>query len=135
MRTVNFPESEVKELNRQIFSLYRYFSNICSKLGSEDKRESVPSDSLRSEMYPWLCYKFEDKDVSVSIHRSRKGEFSLCCKGILVDKVVPSNLRSRRNSDFRYCNYYGNYLYLGECVTLFNTVVANYCKMINGELF
>lgn len=135
MKTIEFPEEEFRELNRMIYNIFKYFSRISSNLTVEDKRVQIPSDVLRTELYPWQCYKFDYLDKHLLIHRFRNGHFSLECQGFVLTKIPAYHDKRRVQHDYRYQNYYGDFEKLEDCVKSFNHVVKNIANEELGELF
>lgn len=135
MKIIEFPEEEFRELNRMIYNVFKYFSRVTSNLGTEDKRVQTPTEVLRTELYPWQCYKFDYLDKHLLIHRHRSGHFSLECQGFVLTKLKPYHDKRRVQHDYRFQNYYGDYVNLSDCVDSFNRVVKNICSGELGELF
>lgn len=135
MKIIEFPEDEFRELNRMIYNVYKYFSRVSSNLGSDDKRVQIPSDVLRTELYPWQCYKLDYLDKHVLIHRFRNGHFALECQGFVLTKVPAYRDKRRVAHDYRYQNYFGDFENLKDCVDFFNRVVKNICTGELGEFF
>lgn len=135
MKIIEFPEEEFLELNRMIYNTFKYFSRVVSNLGVVDKRVQSPTDVLRTELYPWQCYKFDYLDKHLLIHRHRNGHFSLECQGFVLTKIMPYHDKRRVQHDYRYQNYYGDYDKLSDCVLAFNRVVKNICSGNLGDLF
>lgn len=135
MKTIEFPEEEFRELNRMIYNVFKYFSRISSNLSVEDKRVQIPSEVLRTELYPWQCYKFDYLDKHLLIHRFRNGHFSLECQGFVLTKIPAYHDSRRVKHDYRYQNYYGDFDKLEDCVKSFNRVVKNIANEELGELF
>ena len=134
METVEFSLSDVRELNRQCFTLYKFFSTVISKNTSPDKRPSTPTDEVECFLRPWLKYVYRDINVQILIHRHRDCTYSIEALGLVLTKIPPHKRRSP-SSDYRYQNYYGNYSDLSSCVTAWNTVVKQYVNNQLGEMF
>lgn len=131
MDTIEFPVESVKEINRSMYSLYKFFSETVSKIDNPDFRKRTPQQEFDYHSRPWLSYVFQFKDMKLSIHKFRTGYYSLEALGFIITKIMPTH----KYSQYRYNNYYGRYDSLDDAVSAFNTVVKNFVTNENGELF
>lgn len=130
MDTITLSVEDVRELNRSIFTLYKYFSEVMSNVSAPDGRSRSPTEELAFISRPWLSYSFKSGSVTISIHRLRDGSFTLECLGIVLTHVKPFSAH-----EYRYRNYYGHYEDLTSAITAYNSAVKSFVTSANGELF
>lgn len=127
-----FSEKTVRELNRMMFTLYKFFSETISGLESE----SDDWNNLREIDYKnrsWLYYQYKQKDVSISIHKNRDDTFSLDCENIILTKVPPKY--PKKCHDYRYRNFFGSYDNLSSAVIAWKKAVKSFLANELGEFF
>lgn len=135
MRTVEISETDFKDLNTQMFTMYKFFSKIAAGVENEDKRSNTPMESLRVEKYPWQTYSFRFLDTQLSIHRLRNGHFTLDTHHLNLSEFNLNSIFNRKKSDWRYQNYYGDFKTLDSAVHAFCTVVKQFLDSSLGALF
>lgn len=124
----------LRELNRQSYVLFRYFSTVLSDINKASSSPSVADDIVASET-PHLAYKYSDKDVTFSIRLDRDNHYHIECLGIVLTKTKPFIARGRVKTDYRYQNLYGDFESFDDVVTAFHTLVKQYINNELGELF
>lgn len=131
METLDIPVESLKEIDRSLNTLSRFFAKIVSECETKDKRSYTPRENLLAETYPWKAYIFDYGESHVRIHRHRSGHFSVECLGFILTTVKPFISSRRHSSDYRYQNYYGDFEKLSDCVKLFSEVCRN---VLNDKL-
>lgn len=134
-KMIQIKESTFRELNRQMYTLYRYFSVVSSDLLSEDKRVHTSSQTLEGEERPWTSFHFQDEICEICICRGRNKHFHLDCRGIILTEIPPYLARGRVYSDARYQHYFGDYETLDSAVESWRTVIKQYTNQTLGVFF
>lgn len=135
MRTVEISETDFKDLNTQMFTMYKFFSKIAAGVENEDKRSNTPMESLRVEKYPWQTYSFRFLDTQLSIHRLRNGHFTLDAHNLNLSMYELNPLFKRKDTSWRYQKYYGDFQSLDTAVHAFCSVVKRFVDTSLGALF
>lgn len=124
----------LRELNRQSYVLFRYFSTVLADVNKDSPRPTYADEIVSSEN-PHLAYKYSDGKVTISLRKGLDDHYHLECIGIILTKTKPYNPRGSLKSDYRYQNQYGDFEDFLDAVSAFNTVVKQYINDELGELF
>lgn len=136
MHFFKFSEDTIKELNRSMFNLYRFFSTLCSNaqhIEIDDDDWSTTSE-IEFSLSPHSHYRFVYESASVFIHYHRDGSYSLDCRNIIPTTLKPHSRRVR-SSDYRYQNYYGTFKDLSSAVDAFSSFVKAILSDKQGVFF
>lgn len=135
MNYIQLPEPEVRELNRQMFTIFRYFSNIVSNIATENQQVVDKKNALTVEVDPWNAYHFRLADKEIKIHLLRSGHFCLDVRGFVLEDSPLTRSLPRLTSDYRYQNFYGDFEKLDDCVVAFKKVLKQIIDSELGALF
>lgn len=127
-----FDEKSVREINRMLFTLYKFFSEMVSGYESKsDDWNTLREIDMKNREYQY--YDFHKKDIRICIHLNRDKTFSLLCEGLILTKVPPKN--KKRYFSSRDANLYGSFENLSSAVIAWQRAVKSFINNELGEFF
>ena len=112
MNSVTIEHEDLLELNRMMYTLFKYFTVLCEKTKESSLVPFRTSDQIHLDMHPEDFYEVIGGSSSVRLHRVRT-HYTLHYCGFNTKVFKPY----RPSSDFKYENYYGDF-------TTFTTAIS-----------
>ena len=132
MKEFTFTEDTIRELNRMMFTLYKFFSETVEGYESNsDSWNSLREIDCRLREYAY--YDFHKKDVRICLHLNRDKTLSLLCENLILTKIPPKYPKKYYSA--RYANLYGSYDNLSSAVIAWQKCVKSYVNNELGVLF
>ena len=130
MQSVVLDIDSLRELNRMMYTMYKFFNYSLSNSVNKDYREFTPEDAIHLQLKPADYYHFQVDSVSIRIYQIRT-HYTLKMCGITTDKYPPY----RPASEFKYVNCFGDFDNLDSAKYAFFDVCNDYIKVNMGALF
>lgn len=122
--------STVSELNRLMYTLYKFFSVSLSTLSPEYDVPFNTADQIHLDSRPSDFYTFTCESSSIRIHQVRTHWTIECCG--FVTKILPPY---RPYSEHKYRNYFGDFDNFESAKIGFFMVLDDFIKPNLGALF
>lgn len=133
MKTFEIPVEEIKQLNRYMYNIYKYFSEIVAGIESSESSWNTRHE-INKKIAPHEYFKFRYGDALIQIHLHHDNTYSLELQNYVLT-TIPPHKRRTKSSDYRYQNYYGTYEKLEDAVIDFSNVVNAIVDNKLGVLF
>lgn len=127
---LSLDRNTVRELNRMMYTLYKFFSTSLSSLSPEYDVPFNTADQIHFDSNPADFYVFTCESVSIRIHQVRTHYCIECCG--FVTTVLPPY---RPVNKEKYRNYFGDFATLESAKTGFFMVLDDFIKPNLGALF
>lgn len=118
MKSVTLEHDDLLELNRMMYTLYKYFNVVCEKTKSDSLVPFKTSDQIHLDVRPEDFYEFVCGSSSIRLHRVRT-HYTLHYCGFNTKVFKPF----RPSSDSKYENYYGDFVNFETATRGFYTAV------------
>lgn len=130
MDSVNITLDSLRELNRMMYTMYKFFNYTLANSPRKDYRDFTPEDSIHLQLKPSDYYNFECGDCSIRLYQIRT-HYTLKMCGITTKRFRPF----RPASDFKYVNCFGDFSNLEDGKKAFYLVTNDYISENLGALF
>lgn len=130
MDSISLTVDSLRELNRMMYTMYKFFNFALSNSPKHDYREFTPEDAIHLQLKPSDYFNFECGDCSIRLYQIRT-HFTLKMNGITTNRFKPF----RPASEFKYTNCYGDFSNLDDAKKAFYLVCNDYMSTNLGALF
>lgn len=130
MNTINITVDSLRELNRMMYTMYKFFNYTLSASPKSDYREFTPEDAIHLQLKPSDYYNFECAECSVRIYQIRT-HYTLKMCGFTTARFKPF----RPASEYKYVNCFGDFSDLESAKHAFYLVCNDYMRENLGALF
>lgn len=128
--SVVFDKTTLKELNRMMYTLYKFFSYSLAQLPKKDYRAWKPEDSVHYQLKPHESYSLSLGVNSITIYKIRT-HYTLKLFGVKTSLFPPF----KKSSPFKYVNCYGDFPDLDTACSAFYKVCREFLDTTIGGLF
>lgn len=129
MKEVSIDHDSALELNRMIYVLHKYFASLCEQTKADDLTPFRTSDQIHMDIKPQDFYNFEQGENSIRLHQVRS-HYTLVYCGFHTSYFKPY----RPSSDFKYQNYYGDFVTFDDARRAFIEAVDEQLRFQKLEL-
>lgn len=130
IRYYDFSEDDVKELNRMMYTLYKFFSQKVEGMEPKTTPTWDLSHDINLRLRPWAYFVFTYGAVKISIHHLRNDKFTLEIFG-----YVPKTLKPLHYRTGRVTNNFGHFDSLSSAIDNYSEVVREFVLEKLGALF
>lgn len=123
-------EDDLRELNRMMYTLYKYFSLKVSSLEPKEVPKWDSAHDVDIHLRPWSYFRFAYGANSCVIHHLRDDTFTLECFGF-----VPKTLKPLHYKNGKMLNMFGHFDDLSTAIDNYSQVVKDYVTEKMGALF
>ena len=97
MQQFVFNEESIRELNRMMYTLYKFFSITLSECDKKPTAKWDTRHDIDIHLCPWNYFKFTNGANSICIHHHRDDTYSLECFGYVPRTLKPQKISYRIN--------------------------------------
>lgn len=130
MEQISLSRDTVLELNRMMYTLYKFFSVSLDSLAPDNDVPHLTADEIHLETAPHDFVNFQCGDSSVRVHQVRT-HYTLEICGFTTTLLKPY----RPLQEGRYRNYYGDFSNLESAKNAFFLVVKDWLNCNLGALY
>lgn len=130
MEMIPLTVDSLRELNRMMYTMYKFFNYALSASPKSDYRAFTPEDALHLQLKPADYYNFESGSDSVRLHQI-KTHYTLKLCGFTTKRFPPY----RPASEHKYVNCFGDFPDLDKAKMAFYQVCNDYMSVELGALF